>query len=79
MVMEEDYRAYLLRFRRREGSASWLASLENAHTGEVLRFATERDLIVYLYQILSQSLISPTTKPIHHKEPKANNQPLSEI
>ena len=52
--MNENYCAYLIRFKRRENQSSWCATLENVHTRETLKFATERELLVYLLQILSE-------------------------
>ena len=52
--VDENYHAYLIRFRRREAQSSWCASLEDVHTHETLMFATERELLVYLLQILSE-------------------------
>jgi nitrite reductase/ring-hydroxylating ferredoxin subunit len=47
---------------RREGQASWRATLENVHTREALSFATERELLVYLLQTFSDGPDSPDTK-----------------
>ena len=46
--MDAEYQAYLLRMHRDSGQSEWRVSLENAHTGECLRFANERDLLRYL-------------------------------
>ena len=35
----------------------WRVTMENAHTGELLRFATERELLRYLMKVL---LIEPS-------------------
>ena len=47
-----QYQAYLLRLERGKGQQGWRATLTNAHSGDVQRFATERDLICYLLQSL---------------------------
>jgi len=52
--VDKDYHAYLIRFKRREAQSSWCATLENVHTRETLRFGTERELLVYLLQTLSE-------------------------
>jgi hypothetical protein len=57
--MDENYRAYLIRFKRRETQSGWCASLENVHTHETCTFATERELLVYLLQSLSEKSITP--------------------
>ncbi len=46
--MNGDYQAYLIRFQRGDGQVHWRVRLENASNGEILRFATERDLFHYL-------------------------------
>ena len=51
--MRTEYQAYLLRLRRSEGSDCWRATLQNAYTGEVLRFANEREMFRYLLQVLA--------------------------
>lgn len=51
--MSTEYQAYLLRLQRSRGSNSWRATLQNADTGELLRFANERDMIRYLLQALA--------------------------
>jgi len=51
--MNENYYAYLVRFKRREGKGNWCATLENVHTRETINFSTERDLLVYLLQTLN--------------------------
>ena len=51
--MGGDYQAFLLRLQRGQGQAQWRATLQNAQTGEILRFATERELLRYLMEILT--------------------------
>lgn len=51
--MKTEYQAYLLRLQRSRGSDSWRATLQNADTGELLRFANERDMVRYLLQTLA--------------------------
>ena len=46
--MSEDYQAFLLRLQHVSSASRWRASLENAHTGEVFHFASERELIRFL-------------------------------
>jgi hypothetical protein len=48
-----EYQAYLLRLQRSRGSDSWRATLQNADTGELLRFANEREMVRYLLQALA--------------------------
>ena len=57
------YHAYLIRFLRREGNPHWCATLENVHTREHLQFATERELLVYLLQTLSENASPETAGP----------------
>jgi hypothetical protein len=52
--MDKNYQAYLIRFKRREPQSGWCASLENVHTRETRTFATERELLVYLLESLSE-------------------------
>ena len=52
--MPTQHRAYLLRLRRDEGQIYWRATLEDAHTGEQQRFATQIELLRYLLQELAQ-------------------------
>lgn len=55
--MRTKYQAYLLRLQRSQDSDCWRATLQNAYTGEVLRFANERDMVRYLLRALT---IGPT-------------------
>ena len=57
------YHAYLIRFLRRDGSPHWCCALENVHTRERLQFATERELLVYLLQTLSEQPSAETAGP----------------
>ena len=61
LKMYKNYHAYLIRFKRREAQYTWCAMLENVHTRETLTFATERELLVYLLQTLSEHPDSPDT------------------
>ncbi|MCB9432306.1 MAG: hypothetical protein H6668_10005 [Ardenticatenaceae bacterium] len=51
--MNNDYQAYLIRFQRRPEANAWRATLENAHSSEVVQFATEKELLLFLLQRLS--------------------------
>ena len=51
--MRAQYKAFLLRLQRSQGQTHWRATLENAHTGELLRFATEREMLRFLMQVLT--------------------------
>ena len=61
--MNGNYLAFLVRFQRREGSSQWYATLENAHTHELFRFATARELFIYLSKILFEEPASQTDHP----------------
>ena len=50
--MKSQYQAYLLRLQRSQGQTHWRVTMENAHTGELLRFATEREMLHYLMKVL---------------------------
>jgi len=51
--MSGEYLAFLLRLQRGQGQTQWRATIQNAQTGEILRFATERELLRYLLNILT--------------------------
>ena len=51
--MSTEYQAYLLRLQRSQGSDYWRATLQNAYTGEVVRFANEREMLRYLLEVLA--------------------------
>ena len=53
--MGTRYKAYLLRLRRDEGQHEWRASLEDAHTGKLLRFTNQNEMLRYLLQDLSHT------------------------
>ena len=55
--MNSEYQAFLLRLHRSQGQIHWRVTMENAHTGEVLHFATERELLRYLLEVLE---VQPT-------------------
>ena len=61
--MSSQYQAYLLRLRRNEGQIHWRATLENAHTGELFRFANERELLHHLIQLLAIEAPNPDEQP----------------
>jgi hypothetical protein len=61
--VNSQYLAYLIRLQRAEGRADWRATLENVHTHETLNFVTERELLAYLLQILSERPSSSNTNP----------------
>ena len=58
--MENNYQAYLVRFQRLEDSGHWRATLENAHTQEVIQFASERELLLFLLRRLQRPLPTET-------------------
>lgn len=64
--MPEDYQAYLLRFQRNHGQQYWRVRLENALNGEVKQFATEREALRYLLQMLAFS--SPSQSELGERE-----------
>lgn len=51
--MDSKYQAYLIRFQRVEGLARWRTTLQNAQTGELLRFADEKACLHYLLNTLN--------------------------
>ena len=61
MKVGKNYHAYLIRFKRCEAQSSWCATLENVHTREALTFGTERELLIYLLQTLSEDTGPPDT------------------
>lgn len=54
--MDSHYQAYLLRLRRGQDQPHWRATLENAQTGALLQFATEREMLLFLMQSLTVEL-----------------------
>jgi len=63
--MSTQYKAFLLRLRRDEGQPYWRATLENAHTGEMLRFADQNEMLRYLLHNLTEP--SQTKPNSQHK------------
>lgn len=57
--MNPHYQSYLIRFHQRAGEAHWRATLEDAASGETLRFATELDLLRYVLRQLAQKGLAP--------------------
>ena len=51
--MKNDYQAYLVCFQRRSEANTWRATLENAHSSEVVQFASEKELLLFLLCRLS--------------------------
>ena len=64
VVMNADYQAYLLRLHRRKESSMWRATLENAHTGEILQFGSHMDLLLHLFEMLRDD----SGRPQHSKQ-----------
>jgi len=56
--MKESYQAYLLRLQRGPGSARWRVTVQDAHTGEVMRFASEREMFRFLWQALNATPVA---------------------
>jgi hypothetical protein len=52
MIDEDRYRAYLVRFQRGKEASHWRVTLQDAHTGEVKKFATENELFSFLMESL---------------------------
>jgi hypothetical protein len=65
--MGGEYLAFLLRLQRGQGQPQWRATLQNAQTGETLRFATERELLRYLMQILMTAPPGLNSREADHK------------
>ena len=57
MKDEKRYQAYLLRLQKGKGQLHWRATLQNAHTGETLKFATEREFFHHLIRILDHEFV----------------------
>ncbi len=53
--MSNQYQAYLLRMQRSQHAQHWRVTLENAHTGEVLRFVDEMALMRHLLRMFEPS------------------------
>jgi hypothetical protein len=50
MGSRDNYYAYLLRIWREDQQSPWRASLQEAHAGQLLNFASLAQLIVFLEQ-----------------------------
>ena len=50
----QQYKAFLLRLQRDEGHSQWRATIENAQTGERLRFANQNQMLRYLLNDLAE-------------------------
>ena len=48
----QQYKAFLLRLQRNEGQPQWRATIENAQTGERIRFADQNQMLRYLLKDL---------------------------
>ena len=62
---------YLLRLQRKQGSDHWQATLQNVHTGALLRFANEREMLRYLLKSLAVRFVSteePNTSQFSQSE-----------
>ncbi|MCA9998488.1 MAG: hypothetical protein KDE09_09400 [Anaerolineales bacterium] len=55
----QQYKAFLLRLQRDEGHPNWRATIENAQTGETLRFANQNQMLRYLLNDLEPGDRSP--------------------
>lgn len=52
--MSKNYQAYLVRFQRSPQAHTWRATLEDVHSQEIKRFATERELLLFLLRRLNE-------------------------
>ena len=53
--MNENYRAYLIRFQRRGAGKNWSVMLKDVHTQETLNFSTAKELLGFILQSLNDS------------------------
>lgn len=60
--MDNNYQAFLLRLQRFHNANHWRATLENAHTGEIINFANEKELLLHLHKILKDTLNQEQSK-----------------
>ncbi|MCA9963881.1 MAG: hypothetical protein KC423_06555 [Anaerolineales bacterium] len=51
--MKNEYKAFLLRLQRNQGSDHWRVTIQNAHTGEITRFANEYEMLRFLTHLLA--------------------------
>ena len=54
----QQYKAFLLRLQRDEGHSQWRATIENAQTGERLRFANQNQMLRYLLNDLTETSLA---------------------
>lgn len=54
-MCQRQYKAFLLRLQRDESHSQWRATIENAQTGERLRFANQNQMLRYLLNDLAQN------------------------
>ena len=65
MKNEKHYQAHLLRLQRGAGQPHWRITLQNAHTGELLKFTTEREFIQHMIHILDYEVNSKDPPDSH--------------
>ncbi|MDX1416125.1 MAG: hypothetical protein R3293_18150 [Candidatus Promineifilaceae bacterium] len=51
--MAREYKAYLIRLQRNSSREPWRATLQNAHTGEQMRFANEQAMLRHLIDLMA--------------------------
>ena len=66
--MDGEYQAFLLRLQRGQGQTQWRVTMQNAQTGEIQHFATERELLRYLMHVLT---VAPLD--LDNREPDSRN------
>lgn len=54
VTAQPHYHAYLLRIWRDDAAASWHASAQNPHTGQIYHFATVEQLLQFLKEQLTE-------------------------
>lgn len=59
-TVEPHYQAYLLRLWRDGAAATWHASAQNPHTGQIHHFATVEHLLQFLKAQLTEPAQYPT-------------------
>jgi len=67
--MSGEYLAFLLRLQRGQGQTQWRATMQNAQTGEILHFATERELLRYLMHVLTVTTPDVGSQEANSKNP----------
>jgi hypothetical protein len=74
-LTRDNYHAYMLRLWRADENGKWHATLQDPHTGQLLRFDSVESVFVYLQTTLGETVSQEPSVPWLPSEPTPLSDP----